>query len=219
MEIYRKLTVTGEPSQIDAWLRRSEADLTPGWSRDLDFESRYAGPHRVASGCLAFQFQGSDTIPSGSLILDRPESARLEDLTYLADNLDRIETTQYNAILDDFASEVIEPCKSRFGLRVELSSETFFLTDWMSRATAEKLVLFSREAHKDYGTSLPADRERWLDFVVSAQREQCTLSGRLLRRWLTEVGGWESEMAEALAGEFAFGREVLAYSSEKQQSV
>jgi hypothetical protein len=39
-----------------------------------------------------------------------------------------------------------------------------------------------------------------------------------LRRWLTEVDGWPPEVAEQLAAEYDYGRELLAFADGHRRS-
>jgi hypothetical protein len=86
------------------------------------------------------------------------------------------------------------------------------LEDWMSGATAEKLRQFSETPNKSTGASHPNDRERWNDFVLSAHREQSRLDPSTLQHWLMEAEDWPPEVAEQLAIEYAYGRELLTFA-------
>jgi hypothetical protein len=67
-------------------------------------------------------------------------------------------------------------------------------------------------ANKHAGFLLTRDQERWLDFIVTTHRAGSRLDASTLRRWLIENEGWSPEIAGQLAGEYAFGGELLTFS-------
>ena len=92
------------------------------------------------------------------------------------------------------------------------------LDHWMAPATAEKLRLFSTCANKATGSAHPRDRERWNDFVLSAHRDGSRMDASTLQRWLIEAEGWPPEVAEQLALEYEYGRELLAFADGHRRS-
>jgi hypothetical protein len=98
---------------------------------------------------------------------------------------------------------------------VEMSEPEADLEQWLSPETAKKLRFFCSHANKRTGSSHPADRKLWNDFIVSAYREGTDLDSTTLARWLHEAGDWDEERASELAGEYAFATQLLA-QAEKQ---
>jgi hypothetical protein len=92
------------------------------------------------------------------------------------------------------------------------------LDHWMSPATAAKLRAFSTCANKSTGAGHPSDRERWNEFVLSAYSEGSRMDAPTLRRWLVESDGWPSELADQLALEYEYGRELLRFAEEHRRS-
>jgi hypothetical protein len=83
---------------------------------------------------------------------------------------------------------------------------------------AEKFRYFSSCANKGTGASHPQDRERWNDLVLATHQERSTLDASTLRRWLVEVEEWPPEVADPLAIEYEYGRELLAYADGHRRS-
>jgi hypothetical protein len=103
-------------------------------------------------------------------------------------------------------------------LTIVLTEVQVGLDDWMSPATAEKLRTFSTCANKSTGAAHPSDRERWNAFVLSAYQDGSRMDASALRRWLVEAEGWPAEVADQLALEYAFGRELLTFAEEHRRS-
>jgi hypothetical protein len=125
---------------------------------------------------------------------------------------------EYNGILEEFCERLLRPIAERSGLRVELSATQADLRHWLSAGAAERLRRFSALANKSTGASHPSDRERWNDFVVAAHRDGSNLDATTLRRWLIEVEGWPPEVADQLAIEYEYGRELLAFSEGRRSA-
>jgi len=86
----------------------------------------------------------------------------------------------------------------------------------MSAETATCLRNFSHLANKGTGSAHPSDRQRWNAFVLSAHETGSNLDASMLARWLMEVEDWPSEVAEQLAVEYEYGRELLGYADIRQ---
>ena len=121
-----------------------------------------------------------------------------------------------NALLEEFYERIVRPCAEKLGVRVELTTSKADLSDWLSDEAAEKLRTFSMTANKRAGFLLPRDQERWLDFIVTTHREGRQLDASTLRRWLIENEGWSPEIADQLAGKYAFGGELLTFSESNR---
>jgi hypothetical protein len=125
---------------------------------------------------------------------------------------------EYNAILEDFYDRVIRPYTEPAGVTASLTDGEVDLEHWMSHETAELLRQFSACANKGTGSSHPADRDRWNAFVVAAHRDGSRMDDTDLRRWLVEVDGWLPEVADQLAVEYEYGRELLAFAAGHRRS-
>jgi hypothetical protein len=125
---------------------------------------------------------------------------------------------EYNAILEDFYHRVIGPYLDTDGVTGTLTESQADLEHWMSPETAQKLRTFSACANRGTGSSHPCDRERWDDFILAAHRDNCRMHAKDLRRWLIEVERWSPEVAQQLAIQYDFGREILAFADGRRRS-
>jgi hypothetical protein len=115
---------------------------------------------------------------------------------------------QYNAILAEFETDVVQPALEVLGLESELS--TFVeITDWISPEAREKLKMFSIGANKSTGTTHPADRDRWLEFVLLVHREGSELPAHILEEWLVEHE-WTTDQAWEVISNFEYAQDILA---------
>jgi len=118
---------------------------------------------------------------------------------------------EYNAIVEDFY-RFAGPIAARHGARAEMTAPQADLERWLTQEAADKLRLFCGLANKRTGSSHPMDRERWYDFLVTADEAGADFSASMLARWLTEAGGWDEGTAGKLAAEYEFARGLLAFS-------
>jgi hypothetical protein len=123
---------------------------------------------------------------------------------------------QYNAIAREFYERFAEPVADGLGLESHITSGTESITEYASEETIEKLKSFSVGANKSTGSSHPADRQRWLDFLIAAHEEDARLNSDILTRWLRSKGGWPEDKAHDLAIEYTFGRELLEAYDESR---
>jgi hypothetical protein len=130
----------------------------------------------------------------------------------------RLNYDQYNRVVAEFYDHFVRPAAARAGAVAELTETQADLGRWLSPAAAEKFRRFSSCANKGTGASHPQDRERWNDFVLSAHQDRSTLDGSTVRRWLVEVEDWPLEVADQLAVEYEYGRELLAFADGHRRS-
>jgi hypothetical protein len=125
---------------------------------------------------------------------------------------------EYNAIVEEFCEPFLRPLAEQSGLHVELTATEADLRNWLCAGAADRLRRFTEFANKSTGASHPSDRERWNEFVVAAHRDRSGLDAFTLRRWLIEVEGWPPEVADQLAIEYEYGRELLAFSEGRRSA-
>jgi hypothetical protein len=112
----------------------------------------------------------------------------------------------------------VRPAATRTGVAADATDTQADLEHWLSAAAAEKLRRFSSGANRGTGSSHPQDRERWNEFVLSAHQARSILDASTLRRWLVEVDQWPPEVADQLAVEYEYGRELLAFADGQRRS-
>ena len=83
------------------------------------------------------------------------------------------------------------------------------LTHWISEEAAAVLHRFSVTANKSMGSSHPADRGGWFEFIFAVHRARDRLDSDILARWLAEVEEWPSEVVEDLVIQYEFGIALL----------
>ena len=218
MHVFRELLIRGEPDHLTATLTEIERNLSEGWFRDEETERQLAAlPTAVRSSCFGC-FDDRGNRPGATVIL----TAKSPDVLYVSNIIPhsrrRLDYDQYNRVLGEFYDRFVQPAAARTGTVAELTDTQADLERWLSPAAAEKLHQFLSCANKGTGASLPQDRERWNDFVLSAYQDGSTLDASILRRWLVEVEDWPPEVADQLAVEYHYGRELLAFADGHRRS-
>lgn len=212
LEIFRELYIRGDAAQLAATIDGIEQSLPDGWLRHRWFEGRIRTIGPEAAPVYCFVCAGDDRHPSASLFLTEFEPGTLFVSNIAPNPLGQLAPREFNAILEEFCERIVRPCAERTGVSVELTADRADLGDWLSETAVRKFRAFTTHANKNTGSAYPPDQERWLDFLVTAHREESRLDADTLRRWLIEVESWAPEVADQLAGEYAFGGLVLSYS-------
>ncbi len=219
MEVFRDLYVSVEPDRMAATADLIERSLPAGWTRDRAAERRArAAPGVRGRPIYCFTCEQDGRRPAATLILAQkdPETFYVSNIMPLAKH--QLAHGEYNAILEDFYERVIRPYTGPGAVMASLSGDQVDLEHWMAHETAELLRRFSASANKDTGSAHPNDRDRWNAFVVSAHRDGSRMAASDLRRWLIEVEEWAPEVAEQLAVEYEYGRELLAFADGHRRS-
>lgn len=177
------------------------------WRHAHDREDMAKKSFGVPADFFAFEREQLDNIPKTELILwGKGDSMRVSNIVPTASG--RLSYSEYNLVLEDFATQVLEPVAHANELRVEHTSGFQGLVDWLSPQGVRKLEVFSACANRSTGSGHPNDRDRWLDFIIAAHEDRSNLSGRL-SRWLIEAEKWPEEIARELESEYELGRELL----------
>ncbi len=218
MHVFREMFIRGEPDRLVATLTEIEQSLSGGWFRDTDTERQLAAlPTAVHSSCFGCFDDGGDR-PGATVIL----TTKTPDLLYVSNLIPhsrrRLDYDQYNRVLEEFYQRFVKPAAAKTGTVAELMDTQADLEQWLSSVAAEKLRRFSSCANKGTGASHPQDRERWNDFVLAAYQYRSTLDASTLRRLLIEVEDWPPEVADQLAVEYEYGRELLAFADGHRRS-
>jgi hypothetical protein len=217
MRVFRDLSIRGEPDRLAATVADVEQSLSGGWFRDRETETRLAAaPHTAGSSCFGCFDDGNR--PGATLILTSKGPDTLYVSNIIPHSRHRLDANQYNRVLAEFYDRFVRQAAARTGVVADLTDTEADLEHWMSQETADLLRRFSACANKGTGASHPNDRERWNAFVVSTHRTGSKMDASELRRWLIEVEGWAPEVAEQLATEYAYGRELLAFADGHRRS-
>lgn len=216
MEVFRRLIVRADAVTVGTMVDQIEHGMPSGWTLDREATAKTLRFRPNPTFCFSCTREGQRH--AAELFLSQKDEG-----TYHVSNIFPIERHQlscgeYNTILEDFYKRVFQPYAELAGLDYTLTGAVAGLKDWMTEQTAEKLHQFSFAANTGTGASLTRDRERWNDFVLSAHQEKCDLDASTLQRWLTEVEGWAPEVADLLAMEYEYGRELLAFAESRRSA-
>lgn len=211
MEIYADLKITGEEN-LEEFLETLSERLPEGWTRNRQAETSLSLPKNWRQYCFHCDSR------NGRIAGDVWVSCSLEEGAYVSNvlpgagtGISSLTPHQYHEILESFRDEVLLPVTKGKHLQVYLGDYSVDIEHWLSQDAAKLLRGFSRLANKSTGSSHPLDRNRWLNFIIAAHREQSTLHADELAKWLAESEGWADDMAERLAIEYHFGRDLLRH--------
>jgi len=219
MEIFRDLSIGIEADRMAAIADLIEKSLPAGWTRDRAAEERArATPVLGPRPTFCFTYEQEGRHPAAMVVLTQKDPATFHVANIIPLAKHQLARSEYNAILEDFYTHVIQPFTGPAGVTASLSGGQADLEHWMAPDTAELLRQFSARANKGTGSSHPNDRERWNAFVLSAHQSGSKMDAPDLRRWLIEVGGWAPEVAEQLAIEYQYGRELLTFAGAHRRS-
>jgi hypothetical protein len=214
MEIFRDMCVYGSEQQIAALMGEVERSLPRGWVRHVQAEQNINSlvGHR---GGPTYFFSCTEEVgrPAATVCLMDQGAGAFRVSNVVPRQLRQLTYSQYNRILEELHAQ-FAPAAAKMGVRTQLTPAEVDLEHWMSGETADKLRRFSRTANKSTGSAHPGDQAKWMEFIVAAQRENISLSASTLRRWLIEVEGWSPEVADSLASEYDFGKNILTFVLE-----
>lgn len=218
MDVFRELILRGDEARLVAVIAEIERAVPKDWFRDKVIEERTQRVSRHPRPIYCFACAKTDLRPGAHVFLTDTASGVLQVSNIIPHTQHQLEPGQYNAILEEFCERLVRPVALRMGVEVALTEAQADLERWLSKAAAEKLRAFSVCANKSTGAAHPKDRERWNDFVVAAHQDRSSLDASTLRRWLLEIENWPPEVADQLAREYAFGRELLAFDENHRRS-
>lgn len=192
-----------------------EKRLDHGWSRDHEAEER--GATLTDEPMYSFACTESEERPAANVaMMFRKDKDVLFVPNIVPKEYGDLSYEQYNSLAREFYERFVQPVANELGLDTNITSGSEPITAYASEETIEKLKRFSVGANKSTGSSHPADRQRWFDFLVAAHEEDARLNSDILTRWLISEGGWSEDKAHDLAIEFTFGRELLETYDEDQ---
>ena len=218
MEIFRDLLVSADADRMAAVVEQMERSLPSRWARNSKLETDIRSSPFGSKPAYCFTCAGHGGLPAATLVLAQKDAETFFVSNIIPTSKHQLSYSEYNSILEEFFERALRPSSERCGLTVELTEAQADLDHWMSPATAEKLRAFSKYANKSTGAAHTSDRERWNAFVLSAYQDDSRMDASTLRRWLIESEAWPSELAEQLALEYAYGRELLSFAEEHRRS-
>ena len=217
MEIFRELLIRGTPEQFASAVARIERAGDDGWFHDPVMEGRLNALTLSTEHTTCFSCTEKSDRPAASLLITRNDSGSYSASNVVPMTKYQLSHGEYNDILVEFTERFGEVFRAE-GSTVELTESEADLEHWLSRDVAALLRSFSTKANKGVGGARTIDRERWNAFVVAASQEGSNLDAYTLRRWLIEVEGWPPTVADRLASEYSFGRELLKFADERRSA-
>ena len=205
MKNYGELIIDTGSGTIEHTIKAMETGLlnVTGWRRNLELEGNVAP--RMDSTLYCFSCTATNLRPADLWLSTSSggHSLRVTNIVPLPSRPERLTYDEYNAILEDFAKRVVEPC----GATGKLSISTIRLEDLLGTHAAQCLHDFARCANKDTGSAHPDDQALWHSFIISAYRDSLQkkkngLSAPLLARWLNEDAGFPESIASELAVDY-----------------
>lgn len=217
MEVFRELEVGADVSTMAHVVSEIGKSLPDDWSRDESAEAlARSAPVSTQRVAYCFRCDKREGRPAAMLILAEKDGTTFFVSNIIPTERHQLAHAEYNTILEDFFRRLFRPNVDKFDLEYKFTSAHAVLGDWMAAETAECLREFSAWANRGTGASHPKDRQRWNAFVLSAYRTGTDLDPSTLKRWLIEVEDWSPEIAEQLALEYEYGRELLSYAADFQ---
>jgi hypothetical protein len=216
MEVFRDMLIRGENEQVAAVMDSLEGSLPVGWLRDRAIEAKLRNLTQRTKLTYSFVHDRDDRFASAAIYITEKEPGLFCVSNIVPIRKHQLSYGESNALLEEFCDRIFRPRAEKLGVHVELTTNQADLSNWLSDEAAEKLRTFSMTANNRAGFLLPRDQEQWMDFIVTSHREGRQLDAMTLRRWLIENEGWSPEIADQLAGEYAFGGELLTFSESNR---
>lgn len=217
MEIFRELLIRGTPEQFYSAVQEIDRKGADGWFHDHVAEGQLNALTLRTERVTCFSCTETETRPAATVYFTRNDSGSFCATNIIPIAKYRLSHGEYNAMLAEFNKRFGDVFEAQ-GLTVELTASVVDLDHWLNPDAAAMLRTFSAKANKGPGSANTRDRERWNAFVVAAFRDASTLDAYTLRRWLVEIEGWAPELADQLAGEYAFGRELLSFAKDRRSA-
>jgi hypothetical protein len=208
MKTFAKLAAKGQSAQISALAEALDSAMlqTSRWRRETTKERWMR--ERGGAPLRCYARDPSVDRPGVLVWLDvSGDTLRITNITpRQAGSLD---VGAYNAVVREIY-EVLAPIVQSMGsLDVQFDDGEDALRKRVSASVARLLEDFAHGANRETGADHPADRDRWLEFVLASHREGSELGGELLARWLREEHQFPYDVAGRLADEYEHARELL----------
>ncbi len=213
-KVYRELRIIpNQPTTPRAYLDVMERHAVGGWIRGNFLHVNHPGRRvdSLWSETEAFHRERDSALEMVVLSIDDRVLSLVDVLCSSRD----LTVDDFNMIAETFCIEVVHPATAEVGATVDLTTDHEALDGHLDPIALSRLKGFCNAANKSSRALQPPDRERWIEFLTAAYRTDGDLDVQLLKCWLIEEGGWSSEIASALAAEFAFGKRLFARYAEE----
>jgi hypothetical protein len=208
-----ELTIRGTGPQLARLLEALERPLAGGWRRDAEAEARLSGLGLPSGRAHCFACTAEARRPPAALWLE----SRGGDILYVANIVSlgkrELSDDEYNLILADFQSQVLQPARDGLSIQTELTHNRVTPEAYLSPEAVRRLKAFSALANK---SSLHhEDYRRWREFIIQTHVEGADLDPLLLDQWLAEEG-WPEDQRQHLVCEYESSQSILAAYDEER---
>ena len=213
MQTFNQLTIRGAKPQLKRLLEAFEQPLAEGWKRDAAAESRLRGLGISGDRSLCFACTTRGSRLSAAVWLQPRGSDEFWVENIVPFGKRGLSDEEYNIILGEFASQVVQPASKDLVVETELTFNRVTPEEHLSPEASRRLKAFSTTANK---TILhPNDCQRWHEFIVQSHLEGADFDPLLLDQWLTEQE-WPEALRHNLVCEYETSRSILATYDEER---
>jgi hypothetical protein len=210
MKIFQNLYIDLNGYDIDSFIGQLTKNCGEKWKRAFEREENAKYFNEKA---FAFEFIGKNGLPNAGLTLFEKDQGVWYVPNIVPIKFGQLSIDEYNELLIDFKSSLVEPAVQNTPIDVELTKDQVFLVDIVGKEAAEALKRFSSLANKSTGHSHPCDEKRWFEFLLATLKSEKEPSFDLLKATLMEQG-WSEEWAHDLACEFEYSEKLLDFAKE-----
>lgn len=207
IEVFRDLNINSDQVTLDVIRASFLSAQTDEWVHDDEQEAKLRRHSVLEGDVLVFLYDGSIHPKSTLTLWQRDNSYRVTNI--VPAEVGQLDAKQYNELLMDFVSKVVNRSNQREALNLGLTDDIRSLDSWTSESAARALSSFSSLANKSTTNSHPSDNQRWEEFVILAHHSKDKLPVYILMQWLVEVDGWDETSASKLAIDYEQGISLL----------
>lgn len=212
MKALRDLKLIGSASEQERLIDLIEQQFSNGWIRDREREAKLKS--QSALNYIIFTCSETVSRPAAGLCFIADENGYLYVGNIVPQNVRELGIDSYNAILEEFLTQFIEPAAKRLDIQILTTCGERTINNAMSPEMSQLLKHFSAAANKSSGGTHPLDERRFFDFIVQAHNERALLDETELSGLLVD-DGWSSEHAQKLSSNYRFGRDLLNHYSKQ----
>jgi len=211
MEVFRQLLISPSNMGVEDYINILNKQATGFWKRQKFVEERETFLRASQTKMFCFAFAGHEPLPPALLWLAPSATNALEVANIVPRKIDKLSYSQYNAILESFVADVVQPTQEEAPADVEMTDAKQTIEDVLKEDAAAKFRAFSQLANRSTGSAHPSDRDRWLAFITTAHMLKLRVDAETLERLLIEEEKWPPDRATELAIEYDLALDLLRY--------
>ena len=208
IEVYQDLFFRGPVSNRATFRAVLVETTSKSWRHNVEQEEKIIAHTGTHDDVMVFERYESDGIDAVILSLWSYDDG-FKVMNIVPREVGSLGEHRYNVALRDFLNQVANPAAKSAGFKVEVSPAEQGLDDWLELVAANALRQFSGAANKSTGSSHPADRQRWLLFLIAVHRDRSSLDTEILTRWFIEAEHWPPDIAQGLVSQYEFALDLL----------